>query len=176
MKLKALVNSLDHTNKRYFLLTVTPKGYYPDELDSKGIEEQIITHPNDYTYLYEEDEPEITHKTAFRLFILKHINDKYKISEHKLHPVRRLRENEVILYFTIDHYYDTVRSGISEMNEDKTIKEGSEKGKAVLEKYPLSDFEYGFVAVGRELEELNLLVNIEFKSNDNYMFNHIYIN
>ncbi|MCR8633482.1 hypothetical protein [Paenibacillus radicis (ex Xue et al. 2023)] len=171
------LDKLEGTGKRHVLLIVTPRDEYPiNFLDEKYymLEQAILENPKSYIGIYDQDEKEIMQYTAFRLFLRPVICDKYSLVYKETTKVKRLNEKEIISYFVTKHFYDTVPFG--EKSEEEAIKEGKIQAKEFLENHTLDEYEFASVKLGKDSNEANTLIKLNFKNeNENYYFDYVYV-
>lgn len=174
MKLEDYIDMFNAPGKRFYLLTVTPTGSYPKRFDSKGFEHFILKSPKSYLYIYEPDSPEMMHQAAFKFFILPLISDKYDMIHREDKPVKRLNKKEILAYFVLEEFYDKVPSG--KLSEEEAIKIGKQNAEKFILAHPLEDFEYGFISISKNDDEVQTLMQIDFvKDNTNYIFKYVYV-
>lgn len=175
-KIEKYLDELEGVGKRHVLLIATPKDEYPDHiLDNKfyKLEQSVLMKPRAYIGIYEDDD-EIMQYVAFRLFLSPVICDKYSLRSMTTTKIRRLSEREIINFFVIRHFYNTVPYG--EKKEEEAINDGKTEGKEFLKKYPIDKFEHTSVNVGKDSDEANVLIKLKFENkNNDYYFDYVYV-
>ncbi|WP_391123523.1 hypothetical protein [Psychrobacillus sp. L3] len=177
MTIRKYLDQLEGKSKRHVLLIVTPKDEYPTQYSNEycELEQSILEKPKTYIELFEDGVPEIMQFTAFRLFIKPLICDKEQLSVKSTAHVRRLNEDEITSFIVVKHFYDTVRYG--EKLEEDAISHGLVLATEFLENYPINKFEFATVALGKDTDEANVLINLDLKNkSDAYYFDHVYVN
>ncbi|MDC7770350.1 hypothetical protein POL88_15590 [Priestia megaterium] len=177
MKINDYLNKLEgKSGKRHVLLIVTPKGKYPNQFAEEyyELENEILAKPKSYMDLYEENEDEIMQYAAFRLFLKPIICDNYRLYDRSTTKVKRMNRDEIISFIVTKHFYDTVPS--SEKTEEEAIKEGVVQAEVLLKQYPLENFEFASVKLGKDSDEANVFIKLDFKNeSNNYYFDYVYI-
>ncbi|MGD6879283.1 hypothetical protein [Bacillus infantis] len=164
------------SGKRHVLLIVTPRGNYPNQFDEEyyDLEKAVLNKPKSYIDIYEENEDEIMQYVAFRLFLKSAICDYYRLYDRSTTKVKRISQDEIISFIVAKHFYNTVPSG--EKTEEEAIGEGILQAESFLDQFPYTDFEFASVKLGKDSDEANVLIKLDFKNeSDEYYFDHVYI-
>lgn len=177
MAIQKYLEKLEGEGKRHVLMIVTPKGSYPTQFsrdDYTSLENAILDKPNAYIDLFEQDVAEIMQFTAFRLFLKPIICDKERLFDNSITMVNRLKKDQIISFFVTKHFYDNVPSG--KLTEEEAINEGLTLAEQFLVKYPVNNFEFASVKLGKDSDEANILIKLDFKNDSNqYYFDYVYI-
>ena len=177
MSITKYLEKLDGKGKRHVLMIVTPKGSYPTQFsrdDYTDLENAILDKPNSYIDLFEHEVPEIMQFTAFRLFLKPIICDKERLYDKSITRVNRLKKDQIISFFVTKHFYNNVPSG--ELAEEEAIKEGITSAEQFLEKYPVNNFDFASMELGKDSAEANILIKLNFKNSSNeHYFDYVYI-
>lgn len=177
MKINHYLSKLEGEGKRHVLIIVTPKNEYPDHiLDNRfyNLEQSILKKPKSYIDIYEENQNEIMQYVAFRLFLSSVICDRYSLVNRITTKIKRLNEKEIISFFVAKYFYDTVPSG--KKKEEEAVDEGEIQAEEFLAKYPFDKFEYASVELGKDSDEANVLIKLDFHNqNNNYYFDYVYV-
>ncbi|MEB4781411.1 hypothetical protein P5G60_06595 [Paenibacillus jamilae] len=177
MGIDKFLEILEGERKRHVLLIVTPQGKYPINIlgqDFYDLEKAVLSEPKSYISIYEEGTNEIMQFTAFRLFLSQIIADKYDLPYKTTDKVKRMDGKELEAFFVAKSFFDTVPFGV------KTEKEAIESGKNTcadfLNKYPQSKFEYATVALRKDSNEANVILDLSIKNqSEDYYFDRVYI-
>ncbi|QNK89862.1 hypothetical protein H7992_09545 [Sporosarcina sp. resist] len=177
MPIEQYLDQLEGQNKRHVLLIITPKGEYPTQFSRKkyhNLEDSILENPKSYIGFYEEDVPEIMQFTAFRLFLKPLICDNERIYDRSISKVRRLKKDGIVSFVVAKHFYNTVPYG--EKTEENAINEGLSRAEDFLRKYPIEEFEFASVELGKDSDEANIFIKLDLKhDNDDYYFDFVYV-
>ncbi|WP_112181635.1 hypothetical protein [Paraliobacillus zengyii] len=171
------IDCLEGKGKRHVLLIVTPRGSYPNQFSHSeydGIESAILENPKSYISLFEEDEDEIMQYAAFRLYIKPVICDKYQLYDKSTLKLKRMKEKEIESFIITKHFYNTVPS--SKENEEEAIRNGIKKAEDFKNKFPIENFEFATVELGKDSNEANVFIDLDFTNkNNNIHFDYIYV-
>lgn len=174
MKIESYISHFGGNGKRPVLLIVTPKNEYPKYLSDErynNFERAILKNPKSYTYIFEENENEIMQYVGFRHFIKPAICNYYNRPAENL---KKLNEKDVINFFIVKHFYETVPFGLKV--EDEAIESGRELGNKFIDKFPIDKFEYASTFFIKDSDECNLLMKLDFNyQNSDYYFDYVYI-
>ncbi|MGG0569759.1 hypothetical protein ABE033_13750 [Priestia megaterium] len=177
MRINDYLNKLEgKSGKRHVLLIVTPKDNYPDQFSEEyyELENTILAKPKSYIDLYGENENEIMQYVAFRLFLKPVICDNYRLYDRSKTKIKRMNKDEITSFIVAKHFYDTVPS--SKKTEEEAITEGLLQADALLKQYPFKNFEFASVKLGKDSDEANVLIKLDFKNkSDNYYFDYVYV-
>lgn len=177
MEIEKYLDKLVGEGKRHVLMIVTPKGSYPTQFsrdDYTRLENAILDKPNSYIDLFEQEVPEIMQFTAFRLFLKPIICDKERLYDNSLTMVNRLKKDQITSFFVTKYYYDNVPSG--KLTEEEAINEGLILAEQFLVKYPINNFDFASVKLGKDSDEANILIKLDFKNDSNeHYFEYVYI-
>ncbi|AJK87674.1 MULTISPECIES: hypothetical protein [Lysinibacillus] len=178
MSITNYLEKLDGTGKRHVLLIVTSKDSYPTQFSREeyaNLEKAILDKPSSYIDLFEPEMPEIMQFTAFRLFLKPIICDKERLSDRSITKVNRLKKDQIISFFVTKHFYNTVPGG--KLTQDEAINEGLIIAEQFLEKYPVNIYDFASVKLGKDSNEANILIKLDFKNDSNeHYFDYVYIN
>ncbi|WP_339307656.1 hypothetical protein [Paenibacillus sp. FSL R5-0519] len=176
MDIQNYLDSLNSSGKHHLILVVAPKGEFPtDIIDQKYLmfEKSILKNPKSYIGLYENELDEIMQFTAFRIFLKDEVTDHYNLPYSTVEGKKRATSEEVLNFFVVKEFYNHVPHG--NKSEEDAITEGTESGREFLKKYNNDEYEYVITSLGKHSNAANVLLDINFSSNEAYHFDKVYI-
>lgn len=175
--IRKYLDRLEGRGKRHVLMIVTPRGEYPTQFMDKeyiDLEYSVLKYPENYIPLFEEGVPEIMRYAAFRLFIKPIICDHESLRDKSVTKLKRMNTDDIVSFVVAKHYYETVP--FSEKTKEDAIEHGINLADNLLNKYPQDQFEFATVHLGKDSDQANVFINLEFNyDDDSYLLDYVYV-
>ncbi|WP_199614428.1 hypothetical protein [Paenibacillus alkalitolerans] len=170
------LDTVNVEGKSFVFCVIAPKGKYPLKSFGKEFDNyasQVFGGKEKYISLFEQGRPEILQDVAFKIYTLPLIGDSYSVGQRETIEEKRATKDQMEAFIVVKEFYNTVPYG--ELIEEEAIKQGLEKAKDFIKRYPKEKYDVVIKKVRRHDDGAQILIDMEFdRDNKEYVFDFCY--